>query len=58
MDHLVGLGHRRIGYINGPEGVIPSQERIKGYKKALKEHGIAFDAELIKSGECGCHRRG
>lgn len=54
----MGLGHRRIGYINGPEGVIPSQERIKGYKKALKEHGIAFDAELIKSGECGCHRRG
>lgn len=51
VDYLVDLGHRRIGYINGPEHVIPSQERIKGYKKALAEHGLDFDARLVKNGE-------
>lgn len=51
VDHLVGLGHRRIGYINGPEHVIPSQERIRGYKDALKGHEIQFDERLIRNGE-------
>lgn len=51
VDYLVSLGHRRIGYINGPENVIPSRERIKGYQKALEEHGIAFDPALVKNGE-------
>jgi len=51
VDHLVGLGHRRIGYINGPENVIPSQERIRGYNEALKVHGIQFDQRLIRNGE-------
>ncbi len=51
VDYLVDLGHQRIGYINGPENVIPSQERMKGYKQALKEHGIPFDPELVKNGQ-------
>ncbi|MCK9524842.1 MAG: LacI family transcriptional regulator [Limnochordia bacterium] len=50
MDHLVALGHRRIGYINGPENVIPSQERIRGYKEALKKHAIQFDQQLARHG--------
>ena len=51
VDYLVGLGHSRIGYINGPENVIPSEERIKGYKNALSQHGISFDPVLVKNGE-------
>ncbi|HKM42573.1 MAG TPA: LacI family DNA-binding transcriptional regulator [Limnochordia bacterium] len=51
VDHLVNLGHRRIGYVNGPEGVIPSQERIKGYREALKKHEIPFDDKLVIHGE-------
>jgi DNA-binding LacI/PurR family transcriptional regulator len=51
VDYLVSLGHRRIGYINGPEGVIPSQERIKGYKQALQNHDLIFDAKLVRHGE-------
>mgnify|MGYP000949119999 CR=1 FL=1 len=51
VDYLVNLGHRRIGYINGPEDVIPSRERIKGYRKALQDHGLIFDVGLVRNGE-------
>lgn len=51
VNYLVSLGHRRIGFINGPENVIPSQERIKGYQKALSGHCIPFSPELVANGE-------
>jgi LacI family transcriptional regulator len=49
--HLILLGHKRIGCITGPTGILASGRRIAGYKKALEESGIAFDMELIKSGD-------
>lgn len=40
--HLLSLGHRNIGFINGPDYSIHSVNRLKGVKKALQEKGLPF----------------
>jgi len=50
-EHLINLGHRRIGYINGPSGWFASCERLIGYKEALFAHGIPFIPELVQTGD-------
>lgn len=49
--HLIGLGHRAIAFITGPETHISSVERLKGYRAALDAHGIAFDPALVVAGD-------
>lgn len=52
MEHLLGLGHRRIGLIVGPEGSgARVRERVEAYRDALSTHGISFDPELVRSVE-------
>lgn len=46
-QHLVELGHRRIVHITGPQDHADSVERLKGYRKALEDGGIAFDPKLV-----------
>jgi LacI family transcriptional regulator len=50
-EHLIELGHRRIGYITGPAGLTTSALRLDGYKKALVRHGLVFDPSLVVDGE-------
>lgn len=47
--YLAGLGHRRIGciYTKGHEEETPNTLRVRGYTQALREHGIAFDPQLV-----------
>lgn len=46
MEHLLGLGHRRIGFVNGPSG--PAREpKRSAYEAALADHGIDGDNRLI-----------
>jgi LacI family transcriptional regulator len=47
VDHLVGRGHRRIGYIAGDTRVPVLEERQRGYLDALAGHDIAVDPALI-----------
>ncbi len=49
--HLVELGHRRIGMIGGPPGILCSRARIDGYRAALDEAGVPVDAALIEHGD-------
>jgi DNA-binding LacI/PurR family transcriptional regulator len=51
VQHLIKLGHRRIGYINGPETWHNSRERLRGYCDALAGQGIVFDPALVQSGD-------
>jgi DNA-binding LacI/PurR family transcriptional regulator len=51
VRHLISLGHRRIAYINGPEGWHTSQRRLAGYKDELTAHGLAIDPRLIQPGD-------
>ena len=47
-QHLIQLGHTRIGCITGPMTVQSSKQRLKGYQRALKESKIEFDLSLIQ----------
>lgn len=51
IDHLIQLGHRRIGIISGPPGLSSGAERLEGYKNALGNHRIPFDEHWIKIGD-------
>jgi len=46
-EHLLGLGHRRIGIVTGDRGLACSQERLAGYKQALAHEDIPIDEDLI-----------
>ncbi len=48
--HLIGLGHRRIGFIAGHPSFATSAQRTEGYRLALTEAGITADAGLIRTG--------
>ncbi len=48
--HLLGLGHRRIGVIGGPDWILCSRARIDGYRAAMDEAGVAIDPDLISYG--------
>lgn len=56
VDHLVELGHRRIGYISGPTGQYASERRYAGYLAALEAHGIPYDPAIF--GVCYYDRDG
>ncbi|WP_415950509.1 LacI family DNA-binding transcriptional regulator [Streptomyces sp. KLOTTS4A1] len=40
-EHLLGLGHRRIGYIAGPEERTTTRHRLEGHRDALRAAGVA-----------------
>lgn len=48
VDHLVALGHKRIGFIGAPTYYNFAQTRLDGYKDALLGNGIEIDDELIQ----------
>jgi LacI family transcriptional regulator/LacI family repressor for deo operon, udp, cdd, tsx, nupC, and nupG len=48
--HLLGLGHRRIGVICGPDNLSTSTERLEGYQQALRDYGVEVDEELVRMG--------
>jgi LacI family transcriptional regulator len=47
IEHLIRLGHYRIGIVTGVPGIAPTDERLAGYTEALEAHGIAVDPALI-----------
>jgi len=49
--HLIGLGHRRIGFIRAAPNHIVSKTRYAGYLRALEQSGIAFDPDLVADGD-------
>jgi LacI family transcriptional regulator len=51
VEHLIRLGHRRIGTITGRLGMTAGQDRLEGYRQALQAHGIAVEDDLIAEGD-------
>jgi LacI family transcriptional regulator len=67
-DYLLGLGHRRIGFIRGHPLHGAAARRFDGFRDAHREHGVSLDERLVVGGmfsfesgiECGrqlLHRR-
>jgi LacI family transcriptional regulator len=50
-DHLLGLGHQRIGAIGGPPEYMCSRARLDGYRSALERSGRQYDPELVRYGD-------
>ncbi len=49
-EHLIRLGHRRIGFLAGRPDLESARLREQGYRHALNAAGIAFDANLVRVG--------
>jgi LacI family transcriptional regulator len=50
VNHLIDLGHQRIGFVsNAPLSYSGAQDRFAGYKRALTEHGIPLEDNLIQT---------
>jgi LacI family transcriptional regulator len=50
VDHLLQLGHRRIGLVSDSPEIASSAERIAGYRAALSASGIEVDEQLVSIG--------
>lgn len=50
-EHLVEQGHRRIAMLKGPERAFDARERLRGYRDALRAHGVAPSPELEIPGD-------
>jgi DNA-binding LacI/PurR family transcriptional regulator len=47
VNHLIQLGHRRIGFITGPEEYYASHDRLQGYQIELAKASIPLDVDLV-----------
>lgn len=50
-QHLLSLGHRRIGCLTGPRSLRDTWFRVEGYKSALAEADVPLDKSLIFEGD-------
>jgi len=51
VEYLIGLGHKRIGFITGPPNQQSSMERTKGFQEALRKNKIDYDKNLVYAGD-------
>ena len=45
--HLIKLGHKRIAFLTGPPVTPWTQERLEGYRRALREVGVEVDDKVV-----------
>ena len=46
VDHLAGLGHQDIAFVDGGRGTIASDRR-RGYRQAMRDHGLEDQIRII-----------
>jgi LacI family transcriptional regulator len=51
VDHLVALGHRRIGFISGPLNLKSARIRKTAFLRSLSRYGISEDDRLVQEGD-------
>lgn len=54
-EHLVGLGHRRIGLLSAHAWSTNTEPRLAGYRAALAAAGLPFDGALVVTGQALKH---
>lgn len=47
-EYLIGLGHRRIASIAGPQTTSPGQERLVGFEKAMRAANLPVSPDLVE----------
>ncbi|MFF2011248.1 LacI family DNA-binding transcriptional regulator [Streptomyces sp. NPDC058195] len=46
-EHLLSLGHRRIGYVAGPLERTTTRHRLEGHREAMRSAGLAGDVDRL-----------
>lgn len=49
-EHLIELGHSRIGFISGPLNGVLGNDRLKGYYQSMAQHNINVEPILVQEG--------
>jgi LacI family transcriptional regulator len=50
VDHVLALGHKRVGFITGPLDLHSARTRRQAFLDGLRKHGIKADPKLIREG--------
>ena len=50
-EHLINLGHRKIGFIAGTPGLSSSRAREAGFEAAMAKHGLPVAASALCQGD-------
>jgi LacI family transcriptional regulator len=53
VNHLISLGHKRIGHIAGMSGISVGRDRERGYRDAMKAAGLSVEQAWVVPGELG-----
>jgi LacI family transcriptional regulator len=49
-QHIISLGHKRIGFVKGNPEHKASEQRLKGFELAMAKNGFVIDPELVVDG--------
>ncbi|MBK8143222.1 MAG: LacI family DNA-binding transcriptional regulator [Chitinophagaceae bacterium] len=52
-QYLINYGHKKIACFQGIVGTSPNNQRVNGYKQALKKNKIPFDPSLVMGEDFG-----
>jgi LacI family transcriptional regulator len=50
-EHLIALGHTKIGFVAGHPSHHASGQRLRGYQAALRDHRLVCDPEYVRPGQ-------
>lgn len=50
VDHLIKLGHRKIGFLGGDKASVVTRERFSGYLVGLLEADLEFNSDYVRYG--------
>lgn len=50
-EHLIGLGHERIGFVAGPRNLVCSRSRLDAFRAGLEAAGLDMDRRLVAQGD-------
>jgi LacI family transcriptional regulator len=48
VEHLLRVGHRRIGYLGDSQAILTAQARFDGYRRALSDAGVPLDETIVR----------
>jgi len=50
VDHVIELGHKRVGFITGPLDLHSARTRRQAFLDGLRSHGVAPEPKLVREG--------
>jgi LacI family transcriptional regulator len=51
IEHLLGLGHRQIAFVGGPQNTSTGYQRYQAFLAATREHGLKINRSFVVNGK-------